>query len=67
MLKLPDMFADGSGGVIGILYLVEVVLVELADEASKVGMAKVARKDVFCKVVHVLDDEALARGGPCDD
>ncbi len=40
--------------LVRVLDLVEVVLVELADEACKVGVLKHAGEDGFCKLVHVL-------------
>ena len=48
-------------------YLVKVVLVELADKGGKVGVLEHAGEDGLGKLVHVLDDEAIAVGAPCDD
>jgi hypothetical protein len=43
---------------------VEIVLVELPDEAGKVGVLEHAREDGLCELVHVLDDKAVAVGAP---
>lgn len=51
----------------GDAYLVEVVLVELADERGKIGVLEHAGEDGLCELVHVLDDEAVAVGSPGDD
>ena len=48
-------------------YLVKVVFVELADKGSKIGVLEHAGEDGLCKLVHVLDDEAVAVGTPGDD
>jgi hypothetical protein len=41
--------------IVGILDLVEIVLVELANEGSKIGVLEHARKDGLCKLVHILE------------
>ena len=38
-------------------YLVKVVLVELADEGSKIGVFEHPREDGLCELVHVLSRE----------
>ncbi len=40
--------------LVRVLDLVEIVLVELADEACEVGVLEHAGEDGFCKLVHVL-------------
>ena len=45
-------------------HLVEVVLVQLANEACKVRMLEHPREDSLCELVHILDDEAIALGTP---
>ena len=50
--------------VVGVLDLVEIVLVELPDEGSKVGVLEHPRQDRFRELVHVLDHKAVPSGAP---
>ena len=45
----------------------KVVLVELPDKAGKVGVLEHPREDGLCKLVHVLDDKAVAIRTPRDE
>lgn len=47
-------------------YLVEIIFVQLAHKASKIGVFEHARKDGRRKLVDVLDDEAVALRAPAD-
>lgn len=42
----------------------EVVLVQLSDETSKVGVFEYPRQDRFSEFGHILDDEGVALGTP---
>jgi len=53
--------------LVRVLDLVEVVLVELADEACKVGVLEHAGEDGFCELVHVFYDESVTGLVPRDD
>ena len=50
--------------VVGALDLVEVILVQLPDEGSEVGVFEHPGQDRFCEFVHVLDDKTVASGTP---
>lgn len=63
--KRPTMFPICV--FVGILDLVKVVLVELADKAGKIRVLEEAGEDNFCKLGHVLYDEAIALGTPADN
>jgi len=45
--------------LIGVLDLVEIVFVELADEAGEVGMLEHAGEDGFREFVHILGKKAI--------
>lgn len=53
--------------VVGVLDLVEVILVQLPDERSEIGVFEHPRQDRFCEFVHVLDDKAVPSGTPRND
>ena len=59
------MFAECV--VVRVLDFVEVVLIQLADERSEVGVLEHPGEDALCELVHVLDDEAVAVRTPRDD
>ena len=48
-------------------YFVKVIFVELTDEGSEIGVLEHAGEDGLCKLVHVLDDKAVAMRSPRDD
>jgi len=48
-------------------HLVEIILVELADERGKVGVLEETWKDDLCELGHVLYDKTVALCTPADD
>jgi hypothetical protein len=44
--------------------LVEIILVELANEGSKVGVLEHPRENGLCELVHILDYKAVAVRAP---
>ena len=47
--------------------LVKVILVQLSNEASKVGVLEMLWKDMFCELFVLEHDEAIAFIAPSDD
>jgi len=62
MAEGPTMFPKLA--VVGVLNLVKVILVELANKGSKIGMFKHPREDGLCELVHVLDYKAVTIRAP---
>lgn len=62
MSESPTLLAKLA--VVWILDFMKVVFVELANKGGKIGVFEHAREDGLCKIVHVLDDEAVAARTP---
>jgi len=65
MPESPAMFPKLA--VVGVLDLVKVILVELANEGSKIGVFKHPREDGLCELVHILDYKAITIRAPRND
>ncbi len=59
-LELRNTVSQKQGKIPTGTHLMEIILVQLSDEAREVRVLERPRKDSLCKFIHVLYDEAVA-------